>query len=108
MRAILLVVFTSALGVLGDFFFKLAGREPGMTNFKLIAVGVLCFASTLGGIFLALKLMKLSTFGAVYSVTTILLLVAVGVFYFHEKLNVFEMLGVAAALVSVVLLSRFA
>jgi drug/metabolite transporter (DMT)-like permease len=55
-----------------------------------------------------MKHIKLSSLGVIYSLTTVLLLVAIGVFYFHEKLNIYEIIGIVAAIVSVILLSRFA
>mgnify|MGYP001609607760 CR=1 len=45
--------------------------------------------------------------GLLIYATTALLLVAIGIFYFHEKLNVYEIIGIVAAIISLILLSHF-
>lgn len=105
MNIILLVIGLSALGVVGDYFIKIAGVksfEP-----KWLAVGTLIYALTAIGWFFAMKQMKLSTLGALYSITIILLLTIVGVGYFKESLGLREIAGIIAAVISVILLAKF-
>jgi multidrug transporter EmrE-like cation transporter len=52
--------------------------------------------------------LKLATIGVVYSVSMILLLTGVGVFFFRESLSAYEVAGLALAIASLVLLVRFA
>ena len=47
------------------------------------------------------------TIGVVYSVSMIVLLASIGVLFFGEKLNYYEIAGLAMAIGSMVLLSRF-
>lgn len=107
MNPIIIVAFLALIGVIGDFFIKLSGHGPKFMDVKWLVVGSLFYVSTIGGWFYVMKHIKLSSLGVVYSLTTVLLLVAIGVFYFHEKLNVYEIIGIITAIVSVILLSRF-
>src|SRR3989344_6439208 len=106
--ALLLIILLSIVGVARDFFIKLSGNGPKYIEYKWFILGLAIYASTAFGWFFVMKEIKLATLGAFYAVSIVLLLTAVGVFYFGEKLNYFEMGGIAAALVSVVLLMRFA
>ena len=107
MPSVLLVFLLGVVGVAADFFMKLAGQGPKM-DYRWLGVAILCYVLTLPCTFFAIKFIKLSSFGVIYSLATFLLLVALGVFYFHEKLNIFEITGVVLAIASVFLLARFA
>ena len=107
MNTILIVIFLSIIGVIGDFFIKISGNGEKFMNVKFFLIGLIIYASTAFGWFYAMKHMKLSTLGVIYSLSTVLLLVAVGVIYFHDKLKVYEIIGIVAAIISIVLLSRF-
>mgnify|MGYP001612833759 CR=1 FL=1 len=107
MNPILIVAFLAVVGVAGDFFIKLAGHGPKFIEIKWFIIGLLIYASTAFGWFYVMKHIKLSSLGVIYSLTTVLFLVAIGVFYFHEKLNIYEIIGIITAIVSVILLSRF-
>ena len=54
-----------------------------------------------------MKHMKLATLGVVYSVSTVLLLAFVGVIFFQESLNPYEIGGIVLAVASLILLSAF-
>jgi multidrug transporter EmrE-like cation transporter len=51
--------------------------------------------------------LKLATIGVVYSVCMILLLTGMGVVFFGESLNRYEVAGIVLAIAAVLLLSRF-
>ena len=55
-----------------------------------------------------MKHLKLATISVLYSVSLVLLLTAIGVVLFQESLNHFEVIGIVLAVVSLVLLIRFA
>ena len=55
-----------------------------------------------------MKYLKLATISVLYSVSLVLLLTAIGVVLFHESLNYFEVIGIVMAVISLVLLMRFA
>ena len=102
------VVLIAVITVIGDWFLKLASQD-GKSIFlnRWFLCGFIIYALCSFGWVLAMQHMKLATIGAVYSVSTVLLLTALGVFVFGETLNKYEMAGIACALLSIVLLSRF-
>jgi multidrug transporter EmrE-like cation transporter len=54
-----------------------------------------------------MRYLKLATIGAVYSVSMVLLLTGVGVFAFRHPLHASEVVGLAMAVGSLILLMRF-
>jgi drug/metabolite transporter (DMT)-like permease len=106
--AILVTLAFSLVGVLGDYFLKLAsGREQTLRS-GWFYLGFALYASTAFGWVFVMKHLKLATISVLYSVSMILLLTAIGVLFFREKLSYGEMAGIALALASLVLLMRFA
>ena len=106
--SLLFVVGFALLGVVGDFFLKLAGNGQKFMEVKWFLIGFLIYASTAFGWFYVMKHLKLATVGTVYAVIIVLLLSLIGTFYFHEQLKLFEIIGIAMAIISLVLLGRFA
>ena len=106
--SLLLIIFFAMIGVLGDFFLKLAGSGQKDVEVKWFIIGFLIYASTAFGWFYVMKHLKLATVGVIYVITIILLLTLLSVFYFHEQLKVYEIIGIAAAIISLILLGRFA
>jgi len=106
--AVLVTIAFSLLGVLGDYFLKVvSGREHWLRS-PAFYVGFVVYASTAFGWLFALKHLKLGTIGVLYSMTMIVLLTAVGVVVFGERLSFPEVVGLMLALASLVLLVRFA
>ena len=105
---VLVVVAFSGIGVLGDYFLKLASEEPDLLHSPWFYVGFVVYASTAFGWVFVMKYLKLSTIGVVYSVSMILLLTAIGVIAFRESLSVYELAGLVMAVTALVLLTRFA
>lgn len=108
MNPIILIVVLSTIGVLGDVFLKIAGAGQKNIDIKWFILGVITYASTAFGWFYVIKHVKLSSVGILYSLSTAFILVGVGVVYFRESLNVYEIIGVILAITSLFLLSRFA
>jgi drug/metabolite transporter (DMT)-like permease len=71
-------------------------------------LGFMIYALTAFGWFYVMKNIKLATLGVFYAISTIIFLVLVGIFYFRESLNVYEIIGIGLAIVSLVILGRFA
>lgn len=101
--AIFLSLFTS----LGDFFVKKASQQQKVSWIWLLVTGSVIYACTAFGWFFVLKKMKLSSAAVIYSMIIVLLSVTIGIFYFKEKLNFYEMIGVTMAILSMLLLYRF-
>lgn len=98
----------SLIGVLGDTLIKRSGNGEEFINVKLFFLGLLVYALTAFGWFFVMKHVKLSTLGIFYAVSTALFLLAIGILYFDEKLNNFEIIGAVMGIGSLILLWKFA
>jgi small multidrug resistance pump len=100
-------VFVAVLTVLGvgaDAALKLASAERHVMHSKWLFIGIgLSCAFAVGWMFL-MRIMKLSIAGVIYGVASTLLLCAIGVIFFDERLSQTELAGVAAAMLAIVLL----
>ena len=106
--AILLTIAFSVVGVIGDYFLKLASQADAPMRTGSFYVGFALYASTAFGWVFVMKYLKLSTVGVVYSVSMIVLLTAIGAVGFGETLGPREVLGIGLAIASLYLLMRFA
>jgi drug/metabolite transporter (DMT)-like permease len=106
--AVVVTVAFSMVGVLGDYFLKVASAEEHSLRSPAFYVGFAVYASTAFGWLFVMKHLKLATIGVVYSVSMILLLTAIGVALFGERVSSAEIVGVLLAVASLVLLVRFA
>ena len=106
--AVLVTVGFSVLGVLGDYFLKLASTQERSLRSPAFYVGFAVYASTAFGWLFVMKHLKLGTISVLYSVTMIVLLTVLGVAVFGERLSYPEVAGLLLALASLVLLIRFA
>jgi drug/metabolite transporter (DMT)-like permease len=98
----------SLIGVVGDYFLKLASEAENSFRSPWFYLGFALYASTAFGWLYVMKHLKLATISVLYSVSMILLLTAVGLVFFKETLNAWEMAGMAMAIGSLILLVRFA
>ena len=106
--AVLVTIAFSVIGVLGDYFLKLASAREQPLRTGWFYIGFALYASTAFGWVFVMKHLKLATISVLYSVSLVLLLTAIGVVLFRESLNYFEVIGIVFAVVSLVLLMRFA
>jgi small multidrug resistance pump len=106
--AVLVTIAFSVIGVLGDYFLKLASAREQPLRTGWFYLGFVLYASTAFGWVFVMKHLKLATISVLYSVALVLLLTAIGVMLFRESLNYFEVIGIVLAVVSLVLLIRFA
>lgn len=106
--ALLFTVAFSLLGVVGDYFLKVSSLSEKPFRTAAFYIGLAVYSSTAFGWLFAMRHLKLATISTVYSVSIVLMLTTVGVLFFHERLSIMEMLGIALALASLVLLVRFA
>ena len=106
--AVLITIAFSVIGVLGDYFLKLASGRVQPLRTIWFYLGFVLYASTAFGWVFVMKHLKLATISVLYSVSLVLLLTAVGVLLFRESLNYFEVTGIVMAVISLVLLMRFA
>src|SRR6187397_13871 len=105
--AIIVTIIFSIVGVVGDYFLKLASAKDESLKSSAFYIGFVLYASTAFGWVFVMKHLKLATVGVVYSISMVLLLTAVGVVVFKEPLNGYEIAGLAMAVASLLLLTRF-
>ena len=108
MKAVVVTIAFSVIGVVGDYFLKLASTREQPLRTGWFYLGFVLYASTAFGWVFVMKYLKLATISVLYSVSMVLLLTAVGVVLFRETLNAFELAGIILAVTSLVLLMRFA
>jgi len=105
--AITALILMSFVVLVGDYFIKLSGNKEIYLEPRLFMVGFVIESLATLGWFYAMKHLKLATVATYYSVSTVLLLAALGFFVFNERLNAYEMVGIGAAVFSLVVLARF-
>ncbi len=105
---ILITLAFSVVGVVGDYFLKLASREQHSLRSPWFYLGFAFYASTAFGWVFVMKHLKLATISVLYSVSMILLLTGIGAVAFRESLSAGEIAGLLMAIGSLVLLMRFA
>lgn len=103
----LIIVALAAVTVGADYFLKLASIEGRSIQNKWFVAGCLLYAASAFGWVFTFRHIKLSTVGVIYSLSTILMLTALGVLIFNEALNSYEVAGIFLAVTSIILLSRF-
>ncbi len=108
MLAVVVTLAFSVVGVLGDYFLKLASQEGHSLRSRWFYVGFTLYAATAFGWVFVMKHLKLGTISVLYSVSMVLLLTAIGVTVFGEKLSYAEGAGMVMAVGALVLLVRFA
>ncbi len=106
--AVVVTVAFSLIGLLGDYFLKLASAHEQPLRTASFSIGFALYASTALGWVFVMKHLKLATIGVLYSVTMIVLLTAMGAVFFKESLTPYEVVGVLMAIGSLLLLMRFA
>jgi small multidrug resistance pump len=107
LAAYLVAVGMSCFGIVGDYFLKRASGEARPLATGAFLVGLLLYSSTAFAWVYVMRHLKLATIGVVYSVCMILLLTGMGVAFFGEALNPYEVAGIALAIVGILLLTRF-
>jgi small multidrug resistance pump len=106
--AVVVTLAFSMVGVLGDYFLKLASREEDSLRTPWFYVGFALYAATAFGWVFVMKHLKLGTISVLYSVSMVVLLTAVGVVVFQETLSYYEVAGLLMAIAALILLVRFA
>lgn len=106
--AVLVLVLLSIVGVLGDYFLKLASNQERLIWNGWFPLGLVVYSLTAFGWVYAMRSMKLATIGVVYSLCVVLFLAVMGIVLFKERLTYSEAAGIVMAIGSLMLLTRFA
>lgn len=102
--AIMLALITAG----GDFLVKKGALHGGLSGNWWLIAGALVYALTAFGWYYILKHIKLSSSVVIYSLSLLIIVVLISVFYFKERISPAEYLGIALAMASIVILYRFA
>src|SRR6476620_10426868 len=105
--AVIVTIAFSVVGVIGDYYLKLASAKDESLKSHAFYIGFLIYASTAFGWVFVMKHLKLATVSVVYCISMVLLLTAIGVAVFKESLNGYEIAGLVMAVASLLLLTRF-
>lgn len=103
--AVMITMVFSLVGILGDYYLKLASREEDSLRSKWFYIGFVLYATTAFAWVYVMKHLKLATIGVVYSISMVVFLSAIGVLFFDETLNARELTGLVLAVLSLVLLA---
>lgn len=108
-----LIAFLSGIGlsiitVFGDALIKYASTQKSFTGWPMLICGAVIYGLTGFGWFFVMREIKLSTLGVLYSVSCVVLLTLVSIFYFKEAISPMEIFGISMAIGSLIILSRFA
>jgi multidrug transporter EmrE-like cation transporter len=106
--AVLVTLAFSVVGVLGDYFLKVASQEKNSLRTPAFYIGFVLYAATAFGWVFVMKHLKLGTISVLYSVSMVVLLTGIGVVVFRETLSYYELAGLVMAIAALVLLVRFA
>lgn len=92
----------------GDALIKSASGKMGFSGWKHLVAAAAIYAGTAFGWFFVLRKIKLSSGVMIYTLSLILFVILISVFYFKEDVKPIEYLGIAMAVASLLILSRFA
>lgn len=106
--SLIVAVVLALVGVAGDFYIKLSGIGPKFMEVKWFIIGFIIYGLTAFGWFYVMKHVKLATLGVFYAVSTVLFVTLLGVLHFKERINIYEIIGIGAAILSLVLLGKHA
>lgn len=98
------IVLVSIFSILADIILKKAADN---NNYIFLIIGCGLYVLDAFFWFIAYKYSKFSTVGILYSLSVVFLSVLTGIFYFKERINIVEVIGLVLGFVSIILLSRF-
>lgn len=93
--------------IYGDYHIKVAAQTSPSPRSISFLIGATLYATGALTWFLSVRQITLAQAGVAYSMLTLLAICALGVIVFEEKLHLREMLGIACALLSMILMIRY-
>lgn len=106
--SLIVTVLLAMIGVVADAVIRISGNGAKFIDIKWFIIGAVLYCATAFGWFYVMKYLKFSTIGVFYGISSLLILTIVGVVFFKESLNMYEMIGIGLAIISMVLLGKFA
>lgn len=105
--AIILGIGLTIVTVAADVLIKKASLANLVFSWQMLAAFIIYGLTTLGWFFLLQKF-KLSSLAALYGICNILFLTIISALYFKERIYPLEIFGIILALISLIILARFA
>ncbi len=106
--AFLIGIGLSIITVLADALIKYASLQKAFSGWPMLVLGAIIYGLTAFGWFFVMRKIKLSTAGVLYAVSCVVFLTLISAFYFKERISLLEIVGIGLAIISLVILSRFA
>lgn len=100
-----IVLLTALLTASADYSIKIATHKNSFINFPFL-IGIIFYILTAFSWYYAVKNNNLYTTGIIYDMAVILLLGLIGIFVLNEKVNIYSILGMLCAFMSIILISR--
>ena len=97
---------TALVVIVGDYALKVAADGGHSVRSWLVLFGTSMYAASALCWFYAMKHVTLAQAGVAYSMLTLLALCAIGAIFFDEQLSLRDYIGIAFALLSMLLLLR--
>jgi len=101
---ILNTLIVSLIAIFADVVLKKAAISQ---NCKLLILGMFLYAIDAVMWFWVYRSAKFSTVAVVYSIFTIFLSIVIGFFFFKEKINFLEVVGIILGVGSILILGKF-
>lgn len=101
-------IVLSLITVFADALIKQASLQKYFSGWPMLFLGALIYGLTALGWFFVMRKMKLSTAGTLYAISVVIFVTLVSVFYFKERISPIEIIGIIMAIISLVILYRFA
>jgi drug/metabolite transporter (DMT)-like permease len=98
----------TAVTVFADALIKNASLQKSFSGWQSLLLGAIIYGLTAFGWFFITRKATLSKLGVLYALSTVILLTLVSVFYFKEKITTMEIGGIILAIISIIILFRFA
>ena len=108
LMTILFTLGLSLFSVTGDFLIKQASLQKSFSGWKSLLLGSLVYGLSGIGWFFIFKRLKLSTAAVTFSIFLIIMVTLISVLYFKEKISAWEIVGIIMAIISLLILYRFA
>ena len=98
----------SLITVFADALIKHASLQNSFSGWQMLILGAVIYGLTAFGWFFVMRKIKLSSVVVLYAVSCVVFLTLISVFYFKEKITILEVFGIFLAIISLIILYRFA
>lgn len=101
-------LFTAMVVIVGDYLIKVAADGNMPLTSRFVVAGSLLYGASALLWYFAMRHATLAQAGVAFSMFSLIALCFIGAFYFDEPIRLREGLGICCALLSMVLMVRFA